>query len=300
MSTTTTTSSIQQLTVPLWQDNPPNDATDQPFQALARGDRIGVLKLRGIPSFKDPYAKRQWIREHMAAAFRFFGKQGYGEGVSGHISVRDPILPHHFWMNPFAMHFSLIKASDMVLVDSQGYVVEGGNQAMINEAGFMIHSEVHRARPDAVAVAHAHSIYGKTWSGFGKPIEMLTQDACNLYGKLGVHAEHGGIALAQEEGRAIANALGKTNTAAILQNHGSITLGQTVDEAAFLFYSLEQACQSQLLAEAAAANGVAKKIIPHEVAQFTADSVQNPNNFYLEFQPDFDLIVAESGGQVLQ
>lgn len=88
MSTTTTTSSIQQLTVPSWQDNPPNDATDQPFQALARGDRIGVLKLRGIPSFKDPYAKRQWIREHMAAAFRFFGKQGYGEGVSGHISVR--------------------------------------------------------------------------------------------------------------------------------------------------------------------------------------------------------------------
>lgn len=89
--------------------------------------------------------------------------------------LSDPILSHHFWMNPFAMHFSLIKASDMVLVDDHGYVVEGGNQAMINEAGFMIHSEVHRARPDAVAVAHAHSIYGKTWSGFGKPIEMLTQ-----------------------------------------------------------------------------------------------------------------------------
>lgn len=78
-------------------------------------------------------------------------------------------------MNPFAMHFSLIKASDLVLVDSRGYVVEGGNQAMINEAGFMIHSEVHRARPEVMAVAHTHSIYGKTWSSFGKPIEMLTQ-----------------------------------------------------------------------------------------------------------------------------
>ena len=73
------------------------------------------------------------------------------------------------------MHFSLIKASDLVLVDSRGYVVEGGNQAMINEAGFMIHSEVHRARPEVMAVAHTHSIYGKTWSSFGKPIEMLTQ-----------------------------------------------------------------------------------------------------------------------------
>ncbi|ETS74134.1 hypothetical protein PFICI_14000 [Pestalotiopsis fici W106-1] len=78
----------------------------------------------------------------MAAAFRFFGKNGYTEGTSGHISVRDPILPDHFWMNPFAVHFSQLKASDMVLVDGEGYVVKGGNQAMINEAGFMIHYEV--------------------------------------------------------------------------------------------------------------------------------------------------------------
>ena len=61
---------------------------DQAFQSLARGDRHGTLQLRGIPTFTDPHAKRQWIREHMAAAFRFFGKRGYGEGISGHISVR--------------------------------------------------------------------------------------------------------------------------------------------------------------------------------------------------------------------
>lgn len=68
-----------------------------------------------------------------------------------------------------------MKASDLVLVDAEGYVVEGGNQAVINTAGLMIHSEVHKARPDIWAAAHAHSIYGKTWSAFGKPIEMLTQ-----------------------------------------------------------------------------------------------------------------------------
>ncbi|KAE8329205.1 class II aldolase/adducin N-terminal [Aspergillus sergii] len=301
MSTTTTTAINTQPTVLRAEQNDiPSAESDRAFQALARGDEQGVLKLRGIPTFTDLHAKRQWIREHMAAVFRFFGKRGWGEGVSGHISVRDPILPDHFWMNPFAMHFSLIKASDLVLVDSRGYVVEGGNQAMINEAGFMIHSEVHHARPEVMAVAHTHSIYGKTWSGFGKPIEMLTQDACNFYGKLSVYEDHGGIALAADEGRAIANALGKTSMAAILQNHGLITLGSTVDEAGFLFYSLEKACHSQLLAEAAAANGIPKKIIPHDVAQFTADSVQTPNNFYLEFQPEFDLVVAESRGEVLQ
>ena len=67
---------------------PPSAENDLAFQALARGDRNGVLKLRGIPTFQDMQAKRQWIRQHLAASFRFFGKQGWGEGVSGHISVR--------------------------------------------------------------------------------------------------------------------------------------------------------------------------------------------------------------------
>ncbi|KAL2223233.1 class II aldolase/adducin domain protein [Thermoascus aurantiacus ATCC 26904] len=285
-----------------WEDKRPYKPAeeDAKFQAMARGDRKGTLKLRGIPTFTDPYEKRRWMKEHMAAAFRFFGKMGYGEGVSGHISMRDPVLKDHFWINPFGKHFSTMKASDLVLVDSEGYVTEGGNQAPINEAGFMIHSEIHKARPDVVAAAHTHGIYGKTWSAFGRPIEMLSQDACNFYGKQSVYAEHGGIALAQEEGARIAKALGKDNIACILQNHGLLTVGQTVDEAAFLFASFDRACHSQLMAEAAAANGIPKKIIPHEVAQYTADAVQNPHNFYLEFQPEFELIVEESNGKVLE
>ncbi|KAI5286686.1 hypothetical protein KEM52_001890, partial [Ascosphaera acerosa] len=232
----------------------PDAASDATFQALVRGDRSGSLKLRGIPRFDDPHAQRQWMKQHMAAAFRWFGKLKYGEGVSGHISMR---------------------ASDLVLVDGDGYIVEGGNQACINEAGFMIHSEVHKARPDVIAACHTHSIYGKTWSAFGKPVEMLSQDACNLYGKLAVYDDHGGIALAQEEGQAIAAALG-SKSAVILKNHGLLTVGSTVDEAAFLFYSLERACQSQLLAEAAAANGIPKCIVSDKAAAYTAAAVQNP------------------------
>lgn len=79
-----------------------------------------------------------------------------------------------------------------------------------------------------------------------------------------------------------------------------MTVGRTVDEAAFLFSSLERSCHSQLMADAAAANGVPKKIINHEVAQYTADAVQNQHNFYTEFQPEFDLVVEESNGRVLE
>ena len=89
--------------------------------------------------------------------------------------LADPVLKDHFWMNPYAKHFSIMKASDLVLVDGEGYVVEGGAQAPINEAGFMIHSEIHKARPDVIAAAHTHGIYGKTWSAFGRPVEMLSQ-----------------------------------------------------------------------------------------------------------------------------
>ncbi|KAL2803383.1 class II aldolase/adducin N-terminal [Aspergillus granulosus] len=307
-STTTVTETTQKVVVTAppagvsVSDNPNilPAAEDKVFQSIARGDRAGKLKLRGIPTFSDPYAERQWIKEHMAAAFRYFGKERFNEGISGHISVRDPVLKDHFWMNPFAKHFSAMKASDLVLVDADGYVTEGGAQLPINEAGFMIHSEIHKARPDVMAAAHTHGVYGKTWSVFGKPVEMISQDACNFFGKLSVYEDHGGVALAVDEGRAIARALGKDNIACILQNHGLLTVGQTVDEAAWLFASLDHACHSQLMAEAAAANGIAKKIIPDNVAQYTADAAQNPHNFYTEFQPEFDLIVEESNGRVLQ
>ncbi|KAI9929198.1 hypothetical protein ASPWEDRAFT_36821 [Aspergillus wentii DTO 134E9] len=301
MSTITVTETQPTRLVTQNQPQPiPAAADDAKFQATARGDRNGTLKLPGIPTFTDPLEKRKWMKEHMAAAFRFFGKQGYGEGISGHISMRDPVLKDHFWMNPYAKHFSVMKASDLVLVDSEGYVTEGGAQTPINEAGFMIHSEIHKARPDVIAAAHTHGIYGKTWSAFGKPVEMLSQDACNFYGRLSIYDDHGGIALAQDEGAQIANALGEKNIACILQNHGLLTVGSTVDEAAFLFASLDHACHSQLMADAAAANGVPKKIINHEVAQYTADAVQNPHNFYTEFQPEFELVVEESNGRVLQ
>ncbi|KAL4928460.1 class II aldolase/adducin domain protein [Aspergillus undulatus] len=312
MSTTTTqTTSQPQVVVdptPTPSTTNPNTtlrniisaSEDKVFQAVARGDRAGKVKLEGIPTFSDSYAERQWIKEHMAAAFRYFGKEGFNEGISGHISVRDPVLKDHFWINPFAKHFSAMKASDLVLVDGDGYVTEGGAQLPINEAGFMIHSEIHKARPDVMAAAHTHGIYGKTWSVFGKPVEMLTQDACNFYGKLSVYEDHGGVALAADEGRAIANALGKDNIGCILQNHGLLTVGSTVDEAAWLFVSLDHACHGQLMAEAAAANGIPKKIIPDHVAKYTADAAQNAHNFYKEFQPEFDLIVEESNGRVLQ
>lgn len=80
-----------------------------------------------------------------------------------------------------------------------------------NAAGFFIHSEIHKARPDVHAVCHAHTDAGRAWSAFGTGLEMLHQDICTLYDSIAVYASYGGIVFAAEEGQNIAKALGEKN-----------------------------------------------------------------------------------------
>lgn len=256
-----------------------------PIAAISHGDVL----LPGVPSFTSMELKRQWQLEHMAAAFRHWAREGYVEGISGHISVRDPEAEDVFWTNPLGRHFGLLKASDMIAVNFDGEVVGGNRTRPPNAAGFLIHSEVHKARPDVHAVCHAHTVYGKAWSAFGKPIEMLTQDSCKFYKSHSVYNSYGGVVLASAEGALIAKALGPTSKACILQNHGLLTVGQTVDEAAFLFLSLEHACQTQLLVEAACQGGnVSKVLITDEEAEYTNRMESDAETCYAEFQAYYD------------
>jgi ribulose-5-phosphate 4-epimerase/fuculose-1-phosphate aldolase len=180
------------------------------------------------------------------------------------------------------MHFSLIKVSDLILVDEAGNVVEGNEP--INTAAFAIHSEIHKARPDVHAACHAHSVHGKAFSVFGRELDMITQDSLRFYKSHGVYREFKGVVVDEEEGKRIAKALGN-GKAAILQNHGLLTVGNTVDEAAFWFISLDKTCHAQLLADAASASGYKKVFIDHEEALRTSAQVGGPEKGWLAFQP---------------
>lgn len=83
----------------------------------------------------------------------------------------------------------------------------------------------------------------------------------------------------------------------ILQNHGLLTVGSTVNEATFLMTLLEGACRIQLLAEAAAANGVKKVLVPEESARYTFENSSDPETLYWEGQPDLDYEEYRSKGQ---
>ena len=237
---------------------------------------------KGIP-LKLMFATHEEAREHrkrmMVAAFRLFDRFGFNEGVAGHITARDPEKPDHFWVNGFGVDFGSIKTSDLILCNHHGEVVEG--KYSVNRAAFAIHSEVHKARPDVVAAAHAHSIYGKAFSSLGKLLDPLTQDACAFFEDHGLYDDFGGVANDVEEGQRIAKAIGKYK-AAILQNHGLITCGQTVEEAVWWFITLERSCQAQLLAEA---TGHTPKKIDRETALKTRAEVGFSIAGYFQFQP---------------
>ncbi|KAL1302033.1 hypothetical protein AAFC00_002482 [Neodothiora populina] len=260
------------------------DKTKTALELICQG-----VTLPGIPKYVSFDAQRRDMLNHMAGAFRVFARKGYTEGMAGHISLRDPENIHTFWTNPLGKHFGLLKASDMILVDYEGNAIGGNMSRPANAAGFLIHSALHKARPDANAACHTHSPYGKAWSAFAKPLEMLNQDVTYFYGDAqSVYTEFGGVVFTQAEGDRLAAAMGPKGKGLILRNHGLLTLGSTVDEAAYLFTLMERSCQIQLAIEAAAANGIPKVYVPDESARFTFETSSDPEALYCEFQPDLE------------
>ncbi len=233
-----------------------------------------------LPSESASHEEERASRKHrLAGALRIFGKLGFAEGVAGHITVRDPEFTDSFWVNPFGRSFRYLLPDDLIRVSHDGEVVEG--DGALNTAAFAIHSQIHEARPDVVAAAHCHAIYGKTFSTLGRPIDPISQDAAMFYNDVALCADDGGaIVLETSGGKAIANSLGDKK-AVLHQNHGVITVGQSVDEAAWWFVALERACQSQLMAEAA---GTPIHVSP-ESAQLSYDASGHSLAGWFQFQP---------------
>jgi len=253
-----------------------------------------------MPKFDDPLEERDYLKGRLAAAFRIFGKYGFDEGVAGHITVRDPVDKQTFWVNPFGVAFSLIKKSDLIRVSEKGEILEGGEVKLLNTAAFAIHSAIHQARPDVNAAAHSHSIYGRSFCSLGRKLDIITQDACAFYNDHVLYESFRGVVLDPKEGESIAKCLGSSK-AALLINHGLLTVGGTIEEAVFWFVSLEKCCHAQLMADAAAKGRGGETVkIADEDAQFTYKSVGTPLAGWFSAKPLFDVVHNETGGSYLK
>ena len=277
------------------------------------------------PLPRSPAEERLHRKRQLAAAFRLFARRGFDMGLAGHITARDPERTDHFWVNPLGRHFGQIRVSDLILVNEGGEVVEGssleakgqeifdtilrvasgeksksdlilvneggevveGHQP-VNRAAFVIHSAIHAARPDVVAAAHSHSTYGKAWSTLGRLLDPITQDSCAFYDDHVLFDDYTGVVLEGDEGRRIAETLGPRK-AAILRNHGFLTVGPSVEAATWWFLSMDDAAHAQILAES-----VGRPIaIDPETARHTAGQVGSHRGGALRFRPLFDKIVAD-------
>ncbi|MBW5484925.1 class II aldolase/adducin family protein [Streptomyces bambusae] len=196
------------------------------------------------PVFETVEEEREHRKERLAGALRLFAELGFEEGVAGHLTARDPEYSDCYWVNPFGRSFTRVAPEDLLLVDGDGRVVRGGQR--VNQLAFAVHAAVHRARPDVVAVAHTPTVHGRALAALGEGIAPLTQEACAFYEDHAVLDEY----REPPDCGLIARALGGRK-ALVLRGRGLLTVGDSVDAAAWWLVSMERAAQVQLLARAA-------------------------------------------------
>jgi ribulose-5-phosphate 4-epimerase/fuculose-1-phosphate aldolase len=205
-----------------------------------------VISHSGPSSTPITEAERQ-LRVDLAACYRLVAHYEMDDMFSTHISARVPGSDTHFLLNPYGVLFEQVTASDLVKVDLEGNILQDTPYS-INSAGFVIHSVVHAARPDAKCVLHTHTVAGMAIASLEDGLLPLTQKSMRFYNRIGYH-DYQGVADDLHEHQRLVRDLGSHN-ALVLRNHGLLTCGPTVARAFFLMKNLEKSCQAQLAAMA--------------------------------------------------
>ncbi len=187
-------------------------------------------------------------RVDLAAAYRLAALNGWDDTIYTHISAAVPGEDGVYLINPYGLLFEEVCASNLVKVNTRGEKLDDSPYA-VNPTGFAIHGAIHAARASARCVLHLHTEWGLALAMLPGGLLPTTQHAMRLFGRLGRHA-YEGLALSDAEGQRLVQNLGELD-GLILENHGTLTVGQTVAEAWMLMHHLERAARAQLHAMAA-------------------------------------------------
>ena len=199
-------------------------------------------------------------RIDLTAALRWADRLGLGEGICNHFSLAVPGTTDRFFLNPQGLHWSELRASDLLSVDSAGHIVEGHGQT--EPTAFFIHSRIHLSYPSAKCVLHTHMPYAAALCALDRGrLEWVSQQSLRFYARVAYEHEYNGLALNEAEGQRISDKL-TNHTVVFLANHGVIVTGPDVATAFDDLYYLERACMIQVLAQS---TGQPLKHIPAEV-----------------------------------
>ena len=190
----------------------------------------------------------EWdLRVQLAGAYRVADYLGWSELIYTHISARVPGREHHFLINPYGLRFDEVTASNLVKIDLEGNPVTP-QEHKANKAGFIIHSAIHSARPDAGCVWHMHTLAGMAVAGQDEGLLPVHMYSHNFWQRVSYH-EFEGPSMRLEERERLVQSLGAENQAIILRNHGLLTVGETIPEAFIRFWRLNRSCEIQLAAQ---------------------------------------------------
>jgi len=226
------------------------------------------------PSVRERVSREEWqTRVDLAAAYQLAHVYKWTDLIYTHFSARVPGT-EDFLINPYGMMFDEITASSLVKIDWDGKILDDPLGMGVNEAGFVIHSCVHKARPEINCVIHTHTRAGVAVSAMKCGLLPISQHAMMIQADVAYH-DYEGIALYMEEQARMAADLGKTAKAMILRNHGLLALGRTVREAFEVMYYLDCACQIQIDACSAGMHNV--QIMSEAAARTSTQQFNRPD-----------------------
>ncbi len=214
----------------------------------------------------------EWqARTDLAACYRIFAHLGWTELIYNHITLRLPGPETHFLINPFGLHYSEVRASNLVKIDLDGNVV-GASNWPVNPAGFTVHAAIHAGIPGAHCVMHTHTTAGMAVACSRSGLSPSNFYSAQLYGKLAYH-DFEGITVHPDEGPRLIADIGD-KPAVILRNHGLLAWGDTLYRTFAILWLLNRACEIQVASQAM---GPVIDIAEDIQAKCTRDSLQfNP------------------------
>jgi ribulose-5-phosphate 4-epimerase/fuculose-1-phosphate aldolase len=183
------------------------------------------------------------LKRKLAAAFRIIARRRMDDGIAGHISCRVPGTHDQFWVNPLGLLFEEVTADDLLVVNLDGEILEGNRH--YNQAAFAIHATLHTQRKDAHAICHTHPPKGTAFAALGRPLKILDQTACSFYEDQALVSEYDGVVNTKDQALNLARAIGSKRVA-VLQNHGLLTLGSSIEQAVIDMLDMERTAELNL------------------------------------------------------
>jgi len=222
---------------------------------------------------EDPPAT---LRYKLAGLFRILAMEGMDEGISGHISLRVPGSADRFWVNPFGRTFDEVTPDNLLVVDYDGNVVEGDDP--VNVAAFCTHAAIHQSRPDVTCAVHIHSPWGVAFSVLERKLDPLDQNCCMFFERQARLAYNGPVNDSEEADRVQEAA--RNADLLIMEHHGAITLGETLEAAGVRMVAAERAFRLHLRV----LKGGELKSIDAVIARSTREWIANPIGLRIEFE----------------